>query len=284
MTNTPIILEISMAGYSKLDCGIVDSSLWEMPHEYLRVWIAMLAKCDASGCVRVAAPAMARLCHLDRPALDAVIDTFCAPDPESRTPDNEGRRLQRVDGGWQILNYAKYREGLKQPDLSTDRTRRFREKQRERSGTVGNGTKRSGTPKQRHSAKADAEAKAEAVIPPQSPPQGGESEKSVDPFAQFWQAYPRRLSKGQAIKAWEQVDGKKHLAAILASIEQHKRSPLWLKDGGTFIQYPATWLRARGWENDLSDESTRGGKTQKELDMKAQLQRDIQLLMGDCEG
>jgi len=117
-----------MSGYSKLDCGIVDSSLWEMPHSYLRVWIAMLAKCDASGYVRVAAPAMARLCHLDRSEFDQIVEAFCSPDKESRTPDHEGRRLEKVDGGWMILNYLKYREGLKQPDSSTERTRKYREK------------------------------------------------------------------------------------------------------------------------------------------------------------
>jgi len=267
-----------MAGYSKLDCGIVDSSLWEMPHEYLRVWIAMLAKCDASGYVRVAAPAMARLCHLDRPAMDAIIDTFCAPDTESRTPDNEGRRLHRVDGGWQILNYTKYREGLKQPDNSKERTRKYREKRK--SVTVGDGAKRSVTVGDAY-AEAEAEAKAEAIIPPQSPPQGGEAEKPAAPFDQFWQAYPRKLSKGQALKAWEQVDAKKHLPEILESIEQHKQSPLWRRDSGAFIQYPATWLRARGWENDLSAEQTRGGPSQKELDREAQLKKDLEHL-GDC--
>lgn len=119
-----------MSGYSKLDCGIVDSSLWEMPHEYLRVWIAMLAKTDATGYVRVAAPAMARLCHLTREDFDRIIDVYCSPDPESRTSDHDGRRLEKVEGGWQILNYTKYREGLKQPDSSAGRMRKLREKRK----------------------------------------------------------------------------------------------------------------------------------------------------------
>lgn len=143
-----------MSGYSKLDCGIVDSSLWEMPHEYLRVWIAMLAKTDATGYVRVAAPAMARLCHLTREDFDRIIDVYCSPDPESRTSDHDGRRLEKVEGGWQILNYAKYREGLKQPDSSAGRMRKLREK-RKCDGfavtvTVGD-------------AYAEAEAEAEAI-------------------------------------------------------------------------------------------------------------------------
>lgn len=142
-----------MSGYSKLDCGIIDSSLWEMPHEYLRVWIAMLAKTDATGYVRVAAPAMARLCHLTREEFDRIIDAYCSPDPESRTADHEGRRLERVEGGWQILNYTKYREGLKQPDSSAGRMRKLREKKKCDGSTV---TVTVGD------AYAEAEAKAEA--------------------------------------------------------------------------------------------------------------------------
>ncbi len=147
-----------MSGYSKLDCGIVDSSLWEMPHEYLRVWIAMLSKTDATGYVRVSPPAMARLCHLNREEFDTIIEAYCAPDPESRTEDYEGRRLAKVEGGWQILNYLKYREGLKQPDSSAGRMRKFREKRKCDGSTV---TVTVGDGYAEAEAKADANAKKE---------------------------------------------------------------------------------------------------------------------------
>ena len=194
-----------MRGYSKLDCGIVDSSLWEMPHEYLRVWIAMLAKTDANGYVRVSPPAMARLCHLDRETFDSIIEVYCSPDPDSRTDDDDGRRLEKVEGGWVILNYLKYREDLKQPDISTERVRRFREKQQSCNGstvsdrftpfheTDGNGEKRSVTPKQkqRHKQKQKEEE------PPAS--RGGATPKDdwhskPDPLTDFPKlaaAYPK---------------------------------------------------------------------------------------------
>jgi hypothetical protein len=35
-----------------------------------------------------------------------------SPDPNSRSPDWEGRRIERVDGGYKLLNYFKYR-GIK---------------------------------------------------------------------------------------------------------------------------------------------------------------------------
>jgi hypothetical protein len=38
------------------------------------------------------------------------LGTFLAPDPYSRTRDHEGRRIEQIDGGWRLLNHAKYRD------------------------------------------------------------------------------------------------------------------------------------------------------------------------------
>jgi len=47
------------------------------------------------------------------------------PEQDSRTPDFEGRRLVRVNGGYIALNYAKYRE---KDHTAAERSRRYREK------------------------------------------------------------------------------------------------------------------------------------------------------------
>jgi hypothetical protein len=44
---------------------------------------------------------------------------------ESRTPDFDGRRLVRVDGGYVALNFAKYRE---KDHTAAERSKRYREK------------------------------------------------------------------------------------------------------------------------------------------------------------
>ncbi|MCH7825028.1 MAG: conserved phage C-terminal domain-containing protein [Acidobacteria bacterium] len=41
--------------------------------------------------------------------MEAAIERFSSPDPHSRTPDNDGRRIEAIDGGWVVLNYARYR-------------------------------------------------------------------------------------------------------------------------------------------------------------------------------
>ena len=69
-------------------------------------------------------------------------------------------------------------------------------------------------------------------------------------FAKFWSAYPKKKSKGDAEKAWSKVDASL-LTDILEAIENQKRSPQWQEKGGQYIPYPATWLRAKGWEDEV---------------------------------
>ena len=129
--------DIPSRGFAKLDVGIVDSTLWMKPHDALRVWIALLAKCDSYGIVRAAAPALAHLCFVTLERFEEIIEEFAAPDKHSRTPDNEGRRLQKIEGGWLILNYLRYRDMMQRKIAShAERQAKYREKVKTRDARV----------------------------------------------------------------------------------------------------------------------------------------------------
>lgn len=67
-------------------------------------------------------------------------------------------------------------------------------------------------------------------------------------FNKFWEFYPKKKSKGDAFKAWIQVKEKRPaLDKILKAIVVLRDSDEWTKEGGQYIPYPATWLRAWGW-------------------------------------
>jgi hypothetical protein len=71
-------------------------------------------------------------------------------------------------------------------------------------------------------------------------------------FERFWRAYPKKKSIGQAQKVFIRINPDEQLlASMIAKIEQAKKSEQWLKDGGQFIPYPATWLNAKGWEDEI---------------------------------
>jgi len=91
-------------------------------------------------------------------------------------------------------------------------------------------------------------------------PSGGTRGGIQQAFHQFWKVYPKRLNKGQAEKAWKSLNlDEQLLAEILRGIEQAKTSEKWRKDGGQFIPYPATWLRAKGWLDEIDEKGERNG-------------------------
>jgi len=74
-----------------------------------------------------------------------------------------------------------------------------------------------------------------------------------DRFARFWKTYPKKRSKGQAEKVFFRIDPDEQLlATMIATIERATTSEDWLKEGGKYIPYPATWLGARGWEDEIA--------------------------------
>jgi hypothetical protein len=68
----------------------------------------MLAAVKPDGCVYGSIPGLARLANVTLEETQAALKCFLEPDPFSRTQDNEGRRIEVIDGGWKLLNHAKY--------------------------------------------------------------------------------------------------------------------------------------------------------------------------------
>jgi len=99
-----------MAGYSKLFSEIVTSSIWSEDDKTRIVWITMLALKDSRGFVPAALPGLANAARVSVARCEAAVAILESPDKHSRTPDNDGRRIKKVDGGWMVLNHDKYRD------------------------------------------------------------------------------------------------------------------------------------------------------------------------------
>jgi len=50
--------------------------------------------------------------HANIPAeyIEQAVKELEEPDSNSRTPEHEGRRIEKIPGGWRVLNYEKYRD------------------------------------------------------------------------------------------------------------------------------------------------------------------------------
>lgn len=141
----------------------------------------------------------------------------------------DGDRLK----GWEKRQVAR-------EDGSAERARAWREsrKQEKEAETQANAIERNRTP----------DTDTEKSKPSSATPDG---------FAEFWQAYPKKRSKGDAEKAWKKLKPSDDLLkTILRAVEVAKRGDDWRKDGGQFIPHPATWLNAKGWEDEQGAQSS----------------------------
>ena len=95
--------------YTKLDSSITDSTIWQAPDTTRIVWITMLAMADQNGYIGGSVPGLAGRARVSLDACVAALECLTEPDKWSRTKEHEGRRIAVADGGWVLLNHAKYR-------------------------------------------------------------------------------------------------------------------------------------------------------------------------------
>ena len=111
------------------------------PWQALVTFQQMIILADQDGVVDMTPDALSRETTIPLDIITKGLEALSQPDPESRTPDEEGRRIVLLSDsrswGWRIVNYDHYRK------LQTDEERRayhrryYREK-RSKSATKGN--------------------------------------------------------------------------------------------------------------------------------------------------
>jgi hypothetical protein len=67
-----------------------------------------------------------------------------------------------------------------------------------------------------------------------------------DLFEEFWTAYPRKLDKAKAFRAFKSALKRASFEDLLAGVLLYRNDP---KRDPEFTKYPATWLNSDAWEN-----------------------------------
>lgn len=103
------------------------------------VFTNLLAHADQSGRVDIHPRAIAEEVGLSEDSVRVALEFLEAVDEESRSPENEGRRIVLLDGhrawGWQIVNYGKYR-AIKNEDDRREQNRLAQERWRSKQSSV----------------------------------------------------------------------------------------------------------------------------------------------------
>ncbi len=199
----------------------------------------LLVLADSTGAVDMTPEAISRRTNVPQPEVEKYIKDLCQPDARSRSDLHEGKRLIPLDDrrnwGWLIVNYSHYRTIKDEEARRTYFRNAQRQYRKEKKSVKDKGLTKFNTNGQSLTPSSASSSKRGSAE--------GETE-----FDRFWSAYPRKKSKGQAEKAWKQPHPD--IEIILAAIAKAKQSEQWLRDGGQFVPYPATWLNAKGWEDE----------------------------------
>jgi hypothetical protein len=100
----------AVAGFTKLFSSIIHSTVWREDMHIKVVWVTMLAMANRNGCVFASVPGLAAAANVTVDQCLEALDSLASPDKWSRTKTYEGRRIRECEGGWELLNYLKYRE------------------------------------------------------------------------------------------------------------------------------------------------------------------------------
>ena len=257
--------------YTKLFSSIVASTVWGEPHSTRSVWTTMLALSDREGVVNGSLPGLARLANATLAETEAALATFLSPDPYSRTPDNEGRRIELVPGGWRLLNHALYRAKMNEADRREYKRKWDQEKRDRKNPTksdksdsvrqieVSNPTDPTHTDSdsdsdsveqqdQTHSAPAAPAQGVGGEVPKRIRAPKADAPKTTHRFAEFWAAYPVKRGRADAIKKWAAKGLDAIADQILAHVRRMEREDAQWKRG--FIPHGSTYVNAEGWQDE----------------------------------
>jgi hypothetical protein len=174
-------------------------------------------------------------------------------------PSDWNRLKEQIFRAWRLENDTWVQDGLLR---EYEKQQKFSES-RKKNAESGWDKRHNASAKQVHSRTT---SKCNALLL-QSSSSSSDINTPISPngdFDAFWKAYPKKKSKGAAEERWIKLHPNKELMqTILSAIERLKQSKDWLKDNGQFIPHPATWLKAKGW-NDETTEDTNDSLTDSE--------------------
>jgi hypothetical protein len=222
-------------GFTKLHPSLIASSIWNESDSTRIVWITLLAMADQDGNVKASVGGLAHQARKTKEETEAALNILLSPDPDSSRKVLDGKRLIPIEGGWHLVNHDYYRE-LGMNESTKAYWREKKRKQRE-SKDVKDSPRQIGT-----YASASASVSASDL-----------KEGSVrGEFDTFWKAYPKKVGKGAAERAFKTHKCAPIIAKIVNALAAQAKSDQWTKDGGQFIPHPTTWLNQHRWEDETT--------------------------------
>jgi hypothetical protein len=222
--------------YGKHFSSMYEGSMMGAGPTVFAVWGYVISKADG-GFVELNPRLLSVLLGTSELEIIKAIEYLCAPDPNSRSTEKEGRRLVKIGQfAYEVTTHAHYRS-IRNTEDRRAYMREYMSKRRKQSLTdVNNG-------KQVLAKLAHTEAEAEAET---------KKRKSVEydeRFESFWSSYPnqRRTKKKEAYRIWKTVIKSTDPNLILEKVREYAASE---RGRGEYSVMPSVWLNSGMWEDD----------------------------------
>ena len=209
----------------------------------------LIVLCDADGVVDMTPPAIARRTGIPLEIIEAGIDYLEKPDPYSRSPEQEGRRIIRLEEhrpwGWEIVNHAHYKS-LQDADEIREKNRIRKQKQREREKLAKSDESLED---------CDNSTEKRDLLGDVTGCHTGSRHTDTDTntnktFEQFWDVYPNKKGRVDAQKKWPKLKPEEQQLAIA---DCQKR---YVQTAKQFIPYGSTYLNKKPWQDEPPSDPT----------------------------
>lgn len=227
--------------YAKIFSQIYDGTLCTNgPWQALVTFQQLLVLADQDGNVDMTAGAIARRTTIPLEIITLGIAELMKPDPESRTPTEEGKRIVPLMAerawGWRIVNYKHYR-ALKREEDRRDYHREYWRNNRSTSQRDSTPTQHAQPSQPIAEAEAKAEAKAEKTARKRASP-SATAPQDVDP--QVWADWLELRKKKRAPVTQTVIQGAQ-LEANKAGMTLEQFLRVWCRRGSQGLE--ADWLK-----------------------------------------
>lgn len=119
--------------YCKLSADLPYSSMWQEDGDTCKFWITLLCLKNEEGVVTQNLHGVARQIQIPYKKCIEALEKFKKPDPQSKTPEDDGRRVEIVPGGIKIINHEKYQQlGWTEEKRKYERERKAKQREKKK--------------------------------------------------------------------------------------------------------------------------------------------------------
>ena len=236
--------------YGKIFEQIYDGTLREEPITRL-VFMDMIILADRDGIVDMTHEALSARTNVPVEKIYKSIERLEAPDLRSRSADESGARIVRIDEhrdwGWKLVNYEFYLKKGSYEDKKEKDRKRIAEKRNKNKGVAK-------SRKESHEIAKVAHIDIDKDIDKDKRKKYKRKKSYSGDFLRFYQNYPKHTDKAEAFLVWKNLDGNRpDTDELIAAVNNQKAHKEHLVNTNQFCpewKSPARWLRRKCWEDE----------------------------------